>query len=718
MTEAASAVAFLRTLFHGVEGDIYLCSLPNQPGAKPGEKSLRTRDQKAAKAFIERWDKPGRGLFFCIGTLRPDAKPTARGSYRSKANIWRLPVLPIDIDFRGMTLDNPQAAAIGMLERSRLPPQLIVLSGGGLHAYWRLAEVLEPEAFPAAELMLRQLIARFGSDPAVCDVSRLMRLPGTTNSKYDDERLVRVLKHSQDGGHAWQGLQALTQEPPAAVSPPPPPTLAKRQAPASEPGNAFEAYGQWKPPIDIEAALSAMHYPGNVHTTQLAVTAAYLNAGHSLEDTVALVLNATAAIAPADWDMQRERQTLENMGNTWLEKHPPTNVVSFPLRLNGGNGPAGDLGAADKPTLSASETPPKTPAPVYFSSFTAAALAEQPVPELQFLVEQLIPTGEVTLLYGDGGTGKSLLALMLAVQMQLRENLTWLGLPISGGRCLVYSAEDRQHVAHIRLADICKHLNIDLNDLPDLEVIPMAGHDATLAVPSMAQQIVATGNFKILENHIARLEPALVIIDTAADVFGGNEIDRRQVRQFLTLLSGLAMRHDTTILLCAQPSLAGLNSGSGTSGSTAWNNSARSRLYLERMLDENRKEPDVDVRMLRCMKANYAQRGFELQLRWQDGVFVPQLAPGASSLDRSAARDFADDIFLKMLNLYARENRPVSDSRANTYAPALFAADPRAEGVSKQRLVEAMNRLFQQQKIKAVETGPPSRRRRQLVSVP
>ena len=39
----------------------------------------------------------------------------------------------------------------------------------------------------------------------------------------------------------------------------------------------------------------------------------------------------------------------------------------------------------------------------------------RPVPERQWLVPDLIPDRTVTLLSGDGGTGKSLLALQLAV---------------------------------------------------------------------------------------------------------------------------------------------------------------------------------------------------------------------------------------------------------------------------------------------------------------
>ncbi|HEY9147871.1 MAG TPA: AAA family ATPase, partial [Gammaproteobacteria bacterium] len=55
----------------------------------------------------------------------------------------------------------------------------------------------------------------------------------------------------------------------------------------------------------------------------------------------------------------------------------------------------------------------------------AADLEGLPIPEREWLVQDLIPARNVTLLYGDGGTGKSLLALQLAVAVALGR--PWLG---------------------------------------------------------------------------------------------------------------------------------------------------------------------------------------------------------------------------------------------------------------------------------------------------
>ena len=51
----------------------------------------------------------------------------------------------------------------------------------------------------------------------------------------------------------------------------------------------------------------------------------------------------------------------------------------------------------------------------------------------------------------------------------------------------------------------------------------------------------------------------LVILDTAADLFGGNENDRGQVRQFMNALSRIAMKINGAVVLCAHPSRAGMS---------------------------------------------------------------------------------------------------------------------------------------------------------------
>ncbi len=150
------------------------------------------------------------------------------------------------------------------------------------------------------------------------------------------------------------------------------------------------------------------------------------------------------------------------------------------------------------------------------------------------------------------------------------------------------------------------------------------------------------------------------------------------------------------MLLLAHPSLSGMASGSGTSGSTGWNNSVRSRLYLERVKEADGTEIDPDLRRLRVVKANHARAGAEMRLRWQDGVFVSLDDPlAATAFGAIAARDRASRVFLDLLATFEGQGRYVSPHpTSNNYGPTVFSRHPDAEGVTRRAFEDALNGLF------------------------
>ncbi len=341
--------------------------------------------------------------------------------------------------------------------------------------------------------------------------------------------------------------------------------------------------------------------------------------------------------------------------------------------------------------------------------FCAADLDGLPIPIRQWHVPDLIPAGTVTTLNGDGGTGKSLAALQLAVATAL--GARWLGQDVKPGQALFVTAEDDRDEIHRRIADIAKAEGVALAAMDNLTLRSLAGKDALLAVPISAKGgvMAKTPLFRALDRWLSEHRPTLTVLDTLADLFGGNEIDRAQARQFIGMLRGLALRHETTILLLAHPSLAGMATGTGSSGSTAWNNSVRSRLYLKRIKTPEGDEADPDARELEVMKSNYGKTGLVLPLRWQNGVFVAEVrAEGA--LDRMTSGAKAERVFMKLLRQYAEEGRRVNHSGSITYAPKVFADHQGAEGCTKRALKTAMDTLLSEGKVIICTDGPASRR--------
>jgi RecA-family ATPase len=354
------------------------------------------------------------------------------------------------------------------------------------------------------------------------------------------------------------------------------------------------------------------------------------------------------------------------------------------------------------------------------NSFRASDLAGKLVPKRKWLVPGLIPDRNVTLLGGDGGTGKSLLSLQLAVATAATGK--WLNMRIETDPVIVYSAEDDTAEMHRRLVDICAAERIALDALDDLHIVPRAGMDAMLSSFD-----ARTGEMKLppLWNNLVRkvdqVRPKLVTIDTAADVFGGDEIKRQQVRAFVGLLRGLALDYDLAVVLLSHPSIAGMTSGTGTSGSTAWSNTVRSRLYFERVLHGGRggepiSEADPDVRRLSAKKSNYGRTGSTIMLRYVGGVFVRE-DNEAGAPSSASDNKLADDTFLELLSLFESQGRNVSPNGSKSYAPKVFSEHPNSKGVRSKAFAISMERLLRDKKIWVEPVGPPSKRASRLTSV-
>ena len=211
----------------------------------------------------------------------------------------------------------------------------------------------------------------------------------------------------------------------------------------------------------------------------------------------------------------------------------------------------------------------------------------------------------------------------------------------------------------------------------------MVGRDAA---PADRSDIVrATPLWQQLIQLVETHQPKLVILDTLSDLFAGNENSRPQARQFISMLRGVALKHDLAFVVLSHPSLTGLAAGTGSSGSTGWNNSVRSRLYLNRVLTEIHGEKgklietDPDLRALITTKTNYGRKGDEVRLRWSNGVFVAldQAASGAiASLTKEAdTRAAGGALVLRMISRRI-EMASVVSSRANSWTSSTAFGRP------------------------------------------
>lgn len=343
--------------------------------------------------------------------------------------------------------------------------------------------------------------------------------------------------------------------------------------------------------------------------------------------------------------------------------------------------------------------------------FSAADLDGIEPPPRRWHVADFIPAHQVTMLGGDGGVGKSLVALQLAVASAL--GTRWVGMVPEKTRTVYITAEDDQDEVHRRLDDITAAQGVSLGSLDDLLIRSLAGEDALLAVAdSRSGTLSPTDLFRELDEYIAQTGAGFLVLDTLADLHSGEENNRAVARQFISLLRGLALRRECTVLLLAHPSLTGMQSGSGLSGSTAWNNSVRSRLYIER-IKEDGEELDPDLRRLTTKKANYSTTGQGIVLRWQDGVFVPEA--NGSPADGLLSTPDARAKFLDLLDKFKTEGRKVNATSGRNFAPTVMAKDPRSGKWNKTALHAAMTDLFTLGAIVTAPYGKPSDNTNEIV---
>ena len=275
-----------------------------------------------------------------------------------------------------------------------------------------------------------------------------------------------------------------------------------------------------------------------------------------------------------------------------------------------------------------------------------------------FIWEGRVPIGVPTLLAAHGGTGKSTIMLMLAVA-------TCMGLPLFGVNTMkrnvvFFSGEDGSGLLLYRLMIICRHFGIDPADLD--------GHlyllDSTEADPRLYVETPGirggdiSPTFTALRKFVQEHSIGLVLIDNASDVYDASEIDRGRVRSFMRSLTIIARENSAGVVLLAHVD-KGTSRGErpGTesySGSTAWHNSSRSRLFLSR-------EKDGAALMLEHQKCNLGPLQPDIRLLWPEGG-VPVLDEPLQPSTQAIADRVATKALLRLIAEFAKRGEHVSSS--------------------------------------------------------
>ncbi|MGH6689536.1 MAG: AAA family ATPase, partial [Gammaproteobacteria bacterium] len=268
------------------------------------------------------------------------------------------------------------------------------------------------------------------------------------------------------------------------------------------------------------------------------------------------------------------------------------------------------------------ETPEREPPP-----HIDLSRLNEPVPDRRFIIDQWIPVGHLTSIYGEGSSGKSFLSMLLGTC--LAYGLSWIGTPASQCTVLGFFCEDNDEELLIRQNTILKGLRLNWRDVASrLFLVDRVGANNTMMTFEQGAPVEGPA-MRDLQAKIKEVNPRVVILDNIGHLYGGNENDRFQVTCFLNRMAGLAREIDGSIVILGHPP----KSAAEYSGSTAWSNNVRSRLWLEKCKD------DDDRWILKRSKTNYADPCELFLVRDQSTGLV---RPDEPQYESEAARHEAD----------------------------------------------------------------------------
>ena len=356
--------------------------------------------------------------------------------------------------------------------------------------------------------------------------------------------------------------------------------------------------------------------------------------------------------------------------------------------------------AAPQPKHKASEQKPDDDGPFDVGDFVGEA------PKREWLVQAWIPAGAVSSLYGDGSIGKTLCAQQL--QYATAIGGFWLGLPVPKVKSLGVCCEDERDEIHRRHDSIKAMMGHKVgNPFKGMaKVWPRVGFDNLRVTFDQLQRPTMSPLFQRVMDVVVKEKIELLILDTAADLFGGNEIIRNQVNYFIKAVCGAYARRakeegwTLSVLILAHPSQAGRSSGSGESGSTGWSNAVRSRLYLTKP-----EQGLPDQRVLIRKKSNYAAAGDDekIDLLWKEGAIVPLSSVDEKAKDDVAVRSAIQQILQKVDAAFTAQHPYGSHKGYENYLPR--AMQEQMKHVKTTVLAQALNRLLTEQLVVAGKTA-------------
>ena len=263
-------------------------------------------------------------------------------------------------------------------------------------------------------------------------------------------------------------------------------------------------------------------------------------------------------------------------------------------------------------------------------------MLREPPPPVPWLVDGIVARGYLTVLHGDGGIGKSFLALQLCVAAM--SGGRFLDRDTKRCRVLYVDAENGEGEAHRRL-----HLLGAEEGIADLfEYVVADAHDLIK-------------NSDDLEDMVCICKPDLIVVDSLASVWSIQEIDATEMTKALTVLTRIADRHDAGVIALHHDK----KDGSIYRGSSAVQAACQVRFHLRRYSADD--ADDASKLVLQRKKNRMGPQDLNIYL--QINASADRLEVTVVSKHVSAMQDSLGQQILELLgDGVARSNREIANA--------------------------------------------------------
>ncbi len=541
-----------------------------------------TLEQAWAKVLVLNTPECRTGVFVTI--CETDAKG------RREANILRPRALFVDADTPAQI-----ASCIDGIEAAGATPSMVVETGRGKHFYWLCPDVPRDQ-FSALQ---KRLIDKLGTDKAIHDLPRVMRLPGTLHLK--DEAQPRPVKlYPLTSPPIRWGFSELVAKFGALALPRAPATAAAlpnnvvpfklpEWAINGRPAAAFahlplEKLGD---DPDIEKIRSAI---AAVPASAIALEPEWVKLARALGHEAAAhkdyaeelweILDSASRGAPG-YNHPENRERFERFMREAFNRPNPITIATL-FHMAKDHGWTGLAASPAGPTNSAS-------APM--SSSRAVHISNIPlVPsKRQWLHGTDLVRGAVTVLVAPGGRAKS--TWLLACALSCASGRDLLGSHVFGGplRVLCLSTEDGLNELALRLRAAMKHYKLADTDVPGLHVIGADHWGLPLLKMDSNRAVLDQAGTNALALELDHVKPDVLILDPLINLLGGvNGNDNAAAALLMRQLVGLAITRRMAIALAHHVS-KGRDPASAESamGAASFTNLARIALSIEPLEEKN-----------------------------------------------------------------------------------------------------------------------------------